>query len=147
MVFNKILIATDGSEYAKLATRDAIELAKLSGGEVTAIFVIDQTMFANIPKDIAMTSIHQTLEKEAQATLAAVRELGDEHGIKVKLEIMDGSPAKVIVDKSKEFDIVVMGSLGKTGMTRLLVGSVAEKVLRAAQCRVMIVKSCVLDKE
>jgi nucleotide-binding universal stress UspA family protein len=94
-----------------------------------------------------MTSIHQTLEKEAQATLAAVRELGDEHGIKVKLEIMDGPPAKVIVDKSKEFDIVVMGSLGKTGMTRLLVGSVAEKVLRAAQCRVMIVKSCVLDKE
>ncbi len=147
MVFNKILIATDGSEYAKLATRDAIELAKLSGGEVTAIFVIDQTMFANIPKDIAMTSIHQTLEKEAQATLAAVRELGDEHGIKVKLEIMDGPPAKVIVDKSKEFDIVVMGSLGKTGMTRLLVGSVAEKVLRAAKCRVMIVKSCVLDKE
>lgn len=147
MVFKKILVPTDGSEYAKAATKDAIELAKLSGGEVTAIFVVDKSMFANLPKDIAMTGIHQTLEKEAQATLAAVRELGDRQGVKVKLEIAEGSPAKVIVDWSNEFDLIVMGSLGKTGMTRLLVGSIAEKVVRAAKCRVMVVKSCIVDDE
>ena len=146
MVFDKILIATDGSEYAKMATKDAIELAKLSGGEVTALFVIDQTMFANIPKDIEMTSIYRNLEKEGEATLVAIRELGDQNGVKVKLEILEGSPAKVIIDKSKEFDLIVMGSLGKTGMTRLLVGSIAEKVVRTAECRVMVVKSLV-DKK
>ncbi|HKM14156.1 MAG TPA: universal stress protein [Candidatus Methanomethylophilaceae archaeon] len=147
MVFNKILVPTDGSEYAKAATKDAIELAKLSGGEVTAIFVVDKSMFANLPKDIAMTGIHQTMEKEAQAALATVRELGEQRDIKVKLEIIDGTPANVIIDRSKEFDLIVMGSLGKTGMTRLLVGSVAEKVVRAAECRVMVVKSWVVDKK
>ncbi len=147
MVFKKILVPTDGSEYAKAATKDAMELAKLSGGKVTAIFVIDKTMFSNFPADIAMTSINYTLEKEAQVALAAVRELGEEYGVKVDLKILDGTPSNVIIDESKDFDLIVMGSLGKTGMTRLLVGSVAEKVMRAAKCRVMVVKSCIVDKE
>ena len=146
MVFDKILVATDGSEYAKRATKDAMELAKLSGGKVTGLYVIDRSTFVNIPRDAAVTDIYRTLEKEGEATLAAIKEIGDQYGVKVEVEVAVGSPVEVIVEKSKGFDLIVMGSLGRTGIAKILTGSVAERVVRYADCRVMVVKSCITDE-
>ncbi len=140
MEFNNILVPTDGSEYTKAAVREAVSLAKLSGGKITALYVLDQSVFTNMPMDTAVMNVYNTLEKEGKAAVDFVRDLGAENGIEVEVSIKEGTPVKVILDESPNYDIIVMGTLGRTGMSKLLMGSVAERVVRAAQCPVLVVR-------
>ena len=141
MAFNKILVPTDGSEYTKAAVRMAMELAKLSGGKVTALYVLDQTILTNMPMDTAVMNVYNTLEKEGKEAVDFVRDLGASEGVEVEVVIKEGTPVKVILDESANYDIIVMGTLGRTGMSKLLMGSVAERVVRASQCPVLVVRS------
>lgn len=141
MAFTNILVPTDGSEYTKAAVKKAMELAKLAGGKITALYVLDQTILTNMPMDTAVMNVYNTLEKEGKAAVDYVRDLGAEEGVPVELSIRKGTPVKVILDESPKYDIIVMGTLGRTGMSKLLMGSVAERVVRASQCPVMVVRS------
>lgn len=141
MTFKNILVPTDGSEYTKAAVRKAIELAKLSGGKITALYVLDQTVLTNMPMDTAVMNVYNTLEKEGKEAVDFVRDLGAQEGIEVTLSIKEGTPVKVILDESPSYDIIVMGTLGRTGMSKLLMGSVAERVVRASSCPVMVVRA------
>lgn len=141
MAFTKILVPTDGSEFTKAAIAQAIDLAKVTGGSVTALYVIDQTLFGNVPVDSSVNAIYDMMNKEGHNATEFVKELGDENGVKVDEIVMNGSPVKTIVEVSKDFDIIVMGTLGRTGFAKFMMGSVAEKVVRFAKCPVMVVKS------
>ncbi len=140
MEFKNILVPTDGSEYTKAAVREAVELAKLSGGKVTALYVLDQSVFTNMPMDTAVMNVYNTLEKEGKAAVDFVRDLAAENNVEAEVSIKEGTPVKVILDESPNYDIIVMGTLGRTGMSKLLMGSVAERVVRAAQCPVLVVR-------
>ncbi len=140
MEFKNILVPTDGSEYTKAAVREAVSLAKLSGGKITALYVLDQSVFTNMPMDTAVMNVYNTLEKEGKAAVDFVRDLGAENSVEVEVSIKEGTPVKVILDESPNYDIIVMGTLGRTGMSKLLMGSVAERVVRAAQCPVLVVR-------
>ena len=76
MTFKNILVPTDGSEYTKSAVKKAMELAKLSGGKVTALYVLDQTILTNMPMDTAVMNVYNTLEKEGKVAVDYVRDLG-----------------------------------------------------------------------
>ncbi len=141
MAFSKILVPTDGSEYTKPAIQQAIELAKMSGAKVTALYVLDQTVLTNMPMDTAVMNVYKTLEKEGQEAVNYVMELAKEAGVEAELEVKEGAPVKVILEESQNYDIIVMGTLGRTGMSKLLMGSVAERVVRAAACPVMVVRA------
>ena len=141
MSFTNILVPTDGSEYTKAAVKKAMELAKLSGGKVTALYVLDQTILTNMPMDTAVMNVYNTLEKEGKEAVDYVRDLGTEEGVEVAISVKEGSPVKVILDESANYDIIVMGTLGRTGMSKLLMGSVAERVVRASQCPVLVVRA------
>ncbi|MFT0899275.1 universal stress protein [Candidatus Methanoprimaticola sp. MG2] len=141
MTFKNILVPTDGSEYTKSAVKKAMELAKLSGGKVTALYVLDQTILTNMPMDTAVMNVYNTLEKEGKVAVDYVRDLGAEEGVEVELSIKEGTPVKVILEESPNYDIIVMGTLGRTGMSKLLMGSVAERVVRASMCPVMVVRA------
>jgi nucleotide-binding universal stress UspA family protein len=141
MAFNKILVPTDGSEYTKPAIRQAVELAKMSGGSITALYVLDQTVLTNMPMDTAVMNVYKTLEKEGQEAVNYVMELAKEAGVPVELSVKEGTPVKVILEESANYDVIVMGTLGRTGMSKLLMGSVAERVVRAASCPVMVVRA------
>ncbi len=141
MAFSKILVPTDGSEYTKPAIRQAVELAKLVGAEITALYVLDQTVLTNMPMDTAVMNVYKTLEKEGQEAVDFVVNLAKEAGVKVEIAVKEGTPVKVILDESPNYDIIVMGTLGRTGMSKLLMGSVAERVVRAASCPVMVVRA------
>lgn len=141
MAFTKILVPTDGSEFTKAAIREAVDLAKVSGGKITALYVIDQTLFGNVPVDSSVNAIYDMMDKEGHNATAFVKSLGKENGIEVEELVVNGSPVKSIVEASKDFDIIVMGTLGRTGFAKFMMGSVAEKVVRFAKCPVMVVKS------
>ncbi|MBE6517412.1 MAG: universal stress protein [Thermoplasmata archaeon] len=141
MAFTKILVPTDGSEFTKAAIRQAVELAKVTGGSITALYVIDQTVFGNVPIDSSVNAIYDMMDKEGHNATAFVKSLGEENGIDVSEIVVSGSPVKAIVEASKDFELIVMGTLGRTGFAKFMMGSVAEKVVRFAKCPVMVVKS------
>jgi nucleotide-binding universal stress UspA family protein len=57
------------------------------------------------------------------------------------MKVVGGPPAKVILEESAGHDLIVMGTLGRTGMAKILIGSVAEKVVKLAKCPVMVVRN------
>ena len=118
-----------------------MELAKLSGGKITALYVLDQTILPNMPMATAVMHVYNTLEKEGKEAVDFVRDLGAQESVEVEVVIKEGTPVKVILDESANYDIIVMGTLGRTGMSKLLMGSVAERVVRASQCPVLVVRA------
>ncbi|MFA5452164.1 MAG: universal stress protein [Candidatus Methanomethylophilaceae archaeon] len=141
MAFEKILVPTDGSEFTKIAIQKAIELAKFTGGKITALYVEDQTIFVNMPLDSAIMNVYSVLKKEGQTAVDYVRDQGAKYGVQVEEKVVEGSPVKVIIEASADYDIIVMGTLGRTGMSKLMMGSVAERVVRYSNCPVMVVRS------
>ena len=139
-LFKKILIPTDGSEYTRAAISKGLEMAKLMGAEVTALYVVDQTSFINFPMDSTVVSVYSLLEKEGKDAVEYIRSEGEKMGVKVTTTISEGNPARKIVEVSATHDLVVMGTLGRTGFSKLLLGSVAERVIRFAKCPVLVVK-------
>ncbi len=141
MSFSKILLPTDGSVFTNPAVDKALELAKAAGGTVTALYVVDQSVYSNMPMDAAIVNVYETLEKEGREAVAYVRDRAAAAGVKFEERIVEGVPAGAINAVSKDYDIIVMGTLGRTGISKVLMGSVAEKVIEGSQCPVMVVRS------
>jgi len=141
MPFKKILIATDGSKSTEEAVRVGIELAKLSSASVTVLNAVDGPVLLSTPVDSEMVNLYAILEKEGKAAVERVREIGDAAGVAVETKVVSGNPVKVILEESAGYDLVIVGSLGRTGMAKILIGSVAEKVVKLAKCPVLVVRS------
>jgi len=138
----RILIATDGSEPTKLAVAQGLHLAKLLGAKVTALFVVDQVPLQSMPADSTVVfSVHALIESEGKKAVSDVKEAGDKMGVEVTSLVVEGSPAKKIVEIAADFDLVVMGTIGRSGLSKLFIGSVAERVVRYAPCPVLTVRA------
>jgi nucleotide-binding universal stress UspA family protein len=137
----KVLIATDGSEYTKEAVSTGLHLAKILGAEVTALYVIDQTSFVSFPIDSSIVSVYSLLENEGKRAVEEVKTEGEGMGVKVSTVVAEGSPTRKIVETAAEFDLVVIGTLGRSALSKLFMGSVAERVTRYAPCPVLVVRS------
>jgi len=137
----KILIATDGSEYTKEAVSQGLYLAKVLGAEVTALYVIDQTSFVSFPIDSSIVSVYSLLENEGKRAVEEVKKDGEQLGVKVATVVAEGSPTRKIVEMAASMDLVVIGTLGRSALSKLFMGSVAERVTRYAPCPVLVVRS------
>lgn len=137
----KVLIATDGSEYTKEAVSTGLHLAKILGAEVTALYVIDQTSFVSFPIDSSIVSVYSLLENEGKRAVEEVKKEGEQTGVKVSTVVVEGSPTRKIVEMAADFDLVVIGTLGRSALSKLFMGSVAERVTRYAPCPVLVVRS------
>ena len=137
----KILIATDGSEYTKEAVSQGLHLAKILGAEVTALYVIDQTSFVSFPIDSSIVSVYSLLENEGKRAVEEVRKEGEQLGVNVTTVVAEGSPTRKIVEMAADMDLVVLGTLGRSALSKLFMGSVAERVTRYAPCPVLVVRS------
>lgn len=103
--------------------------------------MVDTGAFATIPIDVAMGNMYEVLKKEgAKATDEVEGKAGDE--VDVEAIVVEGHPAEEILKLSDNVsaDLIVMGTLGKSGLDRFLLGSVAEKVSRNSIAPVMIVR-------
>jgi len=131
-MFEKILVATDGSKHAEKAARVAIEIAKLSGGKITAIYVADTSKMSHLPDDMLLFSIRDLLVKEGNEATAEIEAMSRDAGVSLDKALAEGSPADEILNYAKKngMDLIVIGSVGRTGLDKFLLGSVAEKVVR-----------------
>ena len=141
MMYQKILVPTDGSEFAKKAQEHALFLAKASGAEIVAVRVMENNFVNGLPLNDEVYQLNQILKERSEENLKEFDELNDNNDLKITHIIREGSPAKVILEvaKDEEIDLIVMGSSGKSGFDRFIMGSVADKVANSAKCAVLVV--------
>lgn len=139
--FKRILIPTDGSDNTKYAVKKGVSLAKLLGVDVVAIYVLNKTPFFGMPADSMMTNIYNMLEEEGKRAIDYVDKEGKREGVKVEGRLLEGIPSEEIVKASNPTDIIVMSTLGRTGLDKILLGNVVERVVRHAKCPVMVVRT------
>jgi nucleotide-binding universal stress UspA family protein len=149
--YQKILIPTDGSDEAQYAALNGLSLAKLIGSEVTALHVLEHphylgealSMGEMIPiesPEMKESDMYKGLEKMANDAVNFVKEEGEKIGVAVKTEVIDGHAADEIVKLSNTYDLIVLSALGRSCVTDLLLGGVADKVARHAKCPILIVR-------
>jgi nucleotide-binding universal stress UspA family protein len=140
-MFEKILLAVDGSENALRAARTAAELTRRMGAKelrVIAVFDPIPTYLGDPNMQIAITARRGEAEKVLEA---AVKEVG-EVPCEVHTGILEGNPAEAIIGvaNTRSSDLIVMGSRGLGGLAGLLLGSTSQKVAAHAPCPVLIVR-------
>ena len=140
MSYNKILIPLDGSVFSDRALEMGIELAKLAGSEITILFVKDVSVYTPGSVSIGIDGIRTTLENGSDSVLGTAAKKLKDAGVRYSEISADGIPGQVICDLSTNYDLIVMGPSGKTGLRKLVLGSVAQYVVTNAKCSVMAVK-------
>jgi nucleotide-binding universal stress UspA family protein len=139
-LFEKILVATDGSDRTHNAVLEALRIGRATGAAVHAAYVIDAGSIESAVSGGVAPDAWALLQSEAATALAQVKSKGE--GVDVETVILEGKPADEIVNYAREqnIDLIVVGTQGKKGIERLLLGSVAETIIRSATCRVLVVK-------
>ncbi|NPA62554.1 MAG: universal stress protein [Methanococci archaeon] len=141
-MYKKIVVPTDGSDVSLEAAKHAIAIAKEFDSELYAIYVVDVSPFVGLPAEGSWELISELLKEEGKEALKKVKKLAEEEGLTIHTEMLEGVPATEIVEfaEKKKADLIVMGTTGKTGLERILLGSVAERVIKNAHCPVLVVK-------
>jgi len=151
-IFQNIMIATDGSEAAKKAVDAAIKLAKMNKAKLYAVHVIapgELSVNLRDPRDLEWKdSMKVYLAKQGGEVTAYVEDSGKKVNVEVESTILEGNPANEIVDfaEKNDIDLIVMGTQGKTGILRFLIGSVAENVVRYSKKTVLVVRGETIEK-
>ena len=148
-MYKKILLPTDGSEYANKAAKHAIWLASVSGAELVVLYVVETSSLVGLPAEDLIVRIKEMLKEEGHKSLEEISRLAGEgkikdechHEIKLNMITEEGSPADIItkIIKKENIDLVVMGTSGKHGLDRFLLGSVTEHVVRSSTAPVLVV--------
>lgn len=140
----RILVPTDFSESADQALTYALKLAEGVGAAVRLVHVFDDPddvglyshMYVPMPAELR-TQIVADLRKQLAARVATAADAKT-----VVAEVLTGRPAQAIVDDANahQCDLIVMGTHGRHGVAHMLLGSVAERVIRTAACPVLVVR-------
>lgn len=136
----KVLVPVDGSQASLDAARRAAEMAEKEGAQVTLMTVayFVQDILAEMPPNI-----QDKLEREGQRILDQAKEIFTGKNLPVETVLEVGTvPANNIIRKAREgnFDRIIMGATGKTGLDQTLLGSTAAKVVAQAPCEVVVVR-------
>lgn len=130
-MFDSILVPTDGSENSKEAARDAIEIAKDSGGTVHALYVMDmgEVGYVSTPSDIE--EVRNRLEHKGDDFVDEIERMADAEGIRCLKEVRSGIPENEIIDYAEEHgvDLIIMGKRGRADPDKPAFGSTTNRVI------------------
>jgi nucleotide-binding universal stress UspA family protein len=144
-MFKHILIPVDGSDNSQRAIDKAIALAQAFKSQVTAIYVIDPYAFTGAGTDFAYghSEYLSAATAEGKQALQIAKDAFQTVGIEINSNLVDGhSTYKVILEEAAEIgvDLIVMGSHGRKGFEKLILGSVTSQVLSHAHLPVLVVR-------
>ncbi|NQV24409.1 MAG: universal stress protein [Rhodopirellula sp.] len=136
---NRILAAVDFSETSDKAFDYALSLAKVFGAEVVALTILQEPILYQPTTD---QSYRDAFEQKMQSNLDAMLHRHTCEGVNVKTAMKQGAPFVEIIEfaESEKCDLIVMGTHGHGPIQHMLLGSVAEKVVRKAKCPVLVVR-------
>ena len=144
-MFKKIMVATDGSQTSIRTAELAVGLARLSGGSIIAIYVVDIYRLAHLPCYAAFPSLSSRLmelmQREGELAISEVENMACDAGVPFSSIIAEGDPSQEIVKRSHKSgaDLLVLGRIGRSDLEKILLGCVAEKVVRHSKIPVLIV--------
>lgn len=140
---NKILVSVDGSKNSKQAIIKAKDLANLSGAEVVILHVINDTVnnpYATLTE--YQGAIDSAFTDQGEIILEESKQLFDDSDVEIKTLLIHGDPGKIIIEiaEQENSDLIIMGSRGLNSISRVMLGSVSNKVLNNCGTSVLIVK-------
>lgn len=140
-LYKKIVIATDGSENNRAAVEEGLRIARACGSIVYAVYVIDDAVLNAASLGEGEAPVYEQLRDEGRRAVEGARAISD--GIDVKTSVLEGKPAGEITRFGADIgaDLLVVGTRGKSSIETLLLGSVADAVIRTATCPVLVIKS------
>lgn len=143
MVFKNILVPYDATSFSNRAFQKALDVAKKDGSKIT-IFTVIEGVYSAVG---GFSKIHPNVIKKQQSAakkfIYKLESAAKNSNVPVSVKIKQGTLiVKEIINfaKSKKFDLIVIGSHGRTGLNKLILGSVANGVAQQAKCSVMVVK-------
>ena len=144
-MFRKLLVPTDGSEVSIAGALRAVPLAKMAGASMTVLFVQDTYPYTGIgnANSAGLQAYMAAAREEGTRASERIGEAAKAEGVPVEtLVIEDHQAARGIVDAAQSCgaDLIVMGSNGRSGLAKMVLGSVAAKVLALSPVPVMIIK-------
>ena len=140
-MYGDVLLPTDGSAGMDRVIEEAVGLAERHDATLHALYVVNTASLSNLPLEASMDAVSDSLREEGRTALAEVERLVDDR-VPLESATVEGSPAREIVDYATEtgVDLIVMGTHGRSGVDRLLLGSVAERVVRRSPVPVLTVR-------
>ena len=143
MTVQRFLVPVDFSEYANQALEYAISLARKLHAHLTLLHVIQSLPLGGVDMGVTLpyTYMHD-LEAEIASAMQAYLEQVTAAGLGGEIAVVHGVPFQEIVEtaKGQQINLIIMGTHGRTGLQHVLLGSVAEKVVRLAPCPVLVVR-------
>lgn len=138
----KILIPIDGSDYSVRASEYGLSIAKMLSAEIMVVYVMDDIVLNQISKLTERENVEQELKGDGQRYLNYVLGLAQKEDVKAASLLTKGRPFEQIVHLAKDLNmnLIVMGTYGVRGAERILIGSVAERVIEYSPCPVLVVK-------
>lgn len=146
-MYANIVVAVDGSAAAKRALSEAIQIAKLSRGKLTAVYVLDQSaaftyagacdphLLTDAVRRVGTSLLHDALAQMREFNVPGDMEIVETQGI-----AEDIASCLLRCVQRRGADLVVMGTHGRRGLRRMVIGSVAERFVRYATCPVLLVR-------
>ena len=147
-MYDRILVPTDGSSTAEVAFEHAVELATRYDAEIHALYVVDTDAMSIAlgPEQVDRVLNGQfegmsEIRDKAEEAIDRVAAIAEESGVECHTEIRGGQPHRKIRDAIDDdgIDVVVMGSHGRSGLKRRIMGSVTERVLRSTTVPVLVI--------
>jgi len=140
-MYETILTPVDGSAPSETAADHAIRLARDADATLSVVSVVDVEALSAAKLDTE--ALLDGYEAEAERHVAAVADRARESGVDVETAVIRGAPYRAILDRAEavDADLVVMGSHGRRGLERYLLGSTTERVLRLSPAPVLVLRS------
>lgn len=141
MKYEKILVPTDGSEFGKMALQRALNVAKYIGSEIIVLSVAEVNVSRGFRYRSAAKELTVALVREAESIIEETKEFTKDEDVNIQFMVEKGNPASIILDTVDELsiDLLIIGSSGKSGVNKFVMGSVAEKVVSYANCDVLVI--------
>ena len=142
----RILVPVDFSAHSENAVNYATKLAQRFGGTVELLHVVEDLFASGAWRAEAFTpnipELMNDLMADARRRLDALKTAAAKGGVTLATHVVTGQPSRLITEfaKTGAFDLIVMGTHGRTGLSHVLLGSVAERVVRTAPCPVLTMR-------
>jgi len=148
-MYDGILVPTDGSEGTNKAVEHALDIAEKYDATAHVVYVVNTSAYSTLPADSNWESITAALEDEGKEATGEIVEEMRNADVNAMPSVEEGIPHKTILEyaENNDIDLIVMGTHGKSGLDRLLLGSVTEKVVRASEVPVLTVRMVDGDEE
>jgi nucleotide-binding universal stress UspA family protein len=143
-MYQRILMPTDGSACSQKAVSEGLEVARAMGSSVTFLYAVENIGSAlwispeSVPYGLELMD---DLKRVGQEALEKARQAAQEVGVTAQTKLVEGKPVEVILQEAKNHDLIVMGTHGRSGLDRFMLGSVTEAVLHRSEKPVLVLRS------